>query len=212
MNRQRNSFDKDSRLSDAYRELQDEHAPRHLDEEIMNMAAREARTPYGALRAWTRPVAWAAMIGLCLTVVLELTRIDNDAALPPTESRLQEPVPAPRAMPASAPAALDAAGSEKSLLKQRRISGKAEPAMATLPAPVAEQDLTTVAAEQTQQAAVPGETQGGNACDAAARETPESWYDCIRRLWDTGQDDAAEIELQALREFFPDFSAPARHK
>lgn len=205
MSTQRGRFDGDSRLSDAYRELQDERAPTHLDEEILKRAAREARTRYGALRAWTRPAAWAAMIGLCLTLVLELTRVDNNAAVPLTESILQDQPPAapvPQSMPASAPASLDAASGENALLKRRRVSGKAETGFATLP----------VTAEQSQPAAMPEESLGDSGCDATARETPESWHDCIRRLWDAGQDDAAQRELEALRETFPNFSLPARHK
>ncbi|MGI9237953.1 MAG: hypothetical protein ACR2QZ_11185 [Woeseiaceae bacterium] len=65
-------------VSDAYRELATERAPDHLNDRILRMAAR-GRTPYAHARAWMRPAAWAATIGLSLAIVLELNQV------PPTD-------------------------------------------------------------------------------------------------------------------------------
>jgi hypothetical protein len=77
----------DQRVTDAYRALADERAPEHLNEQVLKLAA-EARTPYARARAWMRPAAWAATIGLSLAIVLELTQMpisDLDvASMPPT--------------------------------------------------------------------------------------------------------------------------------
>lgn len=78
------------RVSDAYRELAGESTPADLDARIMDLAAREIRSRYGLARAWIRPVAWAATIGLSLAFVLEMTLFVDAPpvvdALPPTIS------------------------------------------------------------------------------------------------------------------------------
>jgi hypothetical protein len=46
-------------------------------------------------------------------------------------------------------------------------------------------------------------------CDAVARASAESWYECIERLRDERLTDAARQELDALLVEFPDFREPA---
>ena len=72
----------DSRVTETYRELASEQAPRHLNERVLKMAAH-SRTPYGRARAWMRPAAWAATIGLSFAIVLELTRLPALDSEPP---------------------------------------------------------------------------------------------------------------------------------
>lgn len=67
----------DPRVSDAYRDLADEHAPEPLNRKILVMAAR-AGTPYARARAWMRPAAWAATIALSFAFVLELTQLPSN--------------------------------------------------------------------------------------------------------------------------------------
>jgi hypothetical protein len=74
MSNERENRGEDQRLADTYKALANERAPDHLNERVLRMAAGR-RTPYMRARAWMRPVAWAATIGLSLAIVLEVTRL-----------------------------------------------------------------------------------------------------------------------------------------
>ncbi len=87
-------------LTEAYRDLATESTPAELDDRILRMAERETRSRYGIARAWVRPVAWAATIGLSLAIVLEVTQV-----IPPAS----EPEPAPRSEAALEPLSDDEA-------------------------------------------------------------------------------------------------------
>ena len=77
------SNDQDKKtVSDAYRDIATETTPAALDDKVLRMAEREAKTRYGLARSWTRPVAWAAMIGLSLAVVLEVSQTPEPIAQP----------------------------------------------------------------------------------------------------------------------------------
>lgn len=75
MSIERKNTDRDPLVADTYRALANERTPDHLNEKVLRMAARESRTRYSVARSWTRPLAWAATIGLSLAIVLELTRL-----------------------------------------------------------------------------------------------------------------------------------------
>ena len=45
-------------------------------------------------------------------------------------------------------------------------------------------------------------------CDTEARESADTWYECIRNLSDAGQLESAQQELEALLAEFPDFREP----
>lgn len=64
----------DQRVTEAYRAMANERAPEHLTARVLKHAAG-VRTPYARARAWMRPVAWAATVGLSLAIVLELTQV-----------------------------------------------------------------------------------------------------------------------------------------
>lgn len=102
----------DPRVTENYRDLARERAPEHLNQRVLKMSAG-GRTPYGRARAWMRPAAWAATIGLSLAIVLELTllpSLDENAVVisPATESdssidrQTSEEVAVPRAAPSAA--------------------------------------------------------------------------------------------------------------
>lgn len=74
MSNERDNRGEDQRLADAYKALATERAPDYLNERVLRMAGGR-RTPYMRARAWMRPVAWAATIGLSLAIVLEITRL-----------------------------------------------------------------------------------------------------------------------------------------
>lgn len=69
----------DAQVSETYRTLARERVPEHLNARVLSSAAGK-RTRYARARAWMRPAAWAATIGLSLAFVLEFSR------LPMTES------------------------------------------------------------------------------------------------------------------------------
>jgi len=71
----------ESGVSRAYRDLATEKTRENLDEKILQMAAREVRPRYGLARAWTRPVAWAAVAGLSLVIVLQVNQTTLDVAV-----------------------------------------------------------------------------------------------------------------------------------
>ena len=68
----------EDRLADAYRALADERAPDYLNKKVLRLAAG-TRTRYSRARAWMRPAAWAAVIGLSLAIVLDMTRLPQVA-------------------------------------------------------------------------------------------------------------------------------------
>jgi hypothetical protein len=69
----------DPRVSEAYSDLATERTPPELDRKVLSMAAAGTRSRYGLARAWVRPVAWAATIGLSLAFVLEMSQLRNVA-------------------------------------------------------------------------------------------------------------------------------------
>ncbi len=120
MSNEQNGPGIDPLVSDTYRELADETTPETLNREVLRMAARETRTRYAVARAWTRPVAWAATIGLSLVLVLQLAdtpepaateieatafeRKDADTIGARREGDVAPEAAAPSVLPASAPA------------------------------------------------------------------------------------------------------------
>lgn len=98
MSSESNHSKQDPLVSGIYKELAGERAPDHLDKQVLRMAAREGRTRYSLARAWTRPVAWAATIGLSLAVVLELSRLPQiEVEAPALEARTDVPASIPPA-------------------------------------------------------------------------------------------------------------------
>jgi len=69
----------DPRVSEAYKDLATEMTSPELDRKILAMAAGKSRSRYGVARAWVRPVAWAATIGLSLAIVLEISQLGYQA-------------------------------------------------------------------------------------------------------------------------------------
>lgn len=66
----------DNELSKHYRAIADERAPDRLNEKVLRRATDAvAKTQdRGLLGLWSKPLAWAATIGLSLAVVLELSQ------------------------------------------------------------------------------------------------------------------------------------------
>ena len=73
-----NDRNHDEQVSAAYQDLAKERAPKHLDDNVMRMARANGGHPrYSRWMAWSRPLAWAATVALCLAITLEVTQVTN---------------------------------------------------------------------------------------------------------------------------------------
>jgi hypothetical protein len=223
--------DKDNkRVSDAYRELARETTPAALDERVLAMAARESRSRYGLARAWIRPVAWAAMIGISLAFMLEITWFTD---VPQGDGA---PQPAAAAERARQDAEVIKARQEDSLHEAaaeqadaQAVTAPASPGSAAMSPPVADEEpkralvieeaslpadvgqrarLQAVSERRETAVSKVATPDAERLCDSEARASAETWYACIRALRDQGLDDEAAAELEALLGAFPDFREP----
>lgn len=198
--------DNDPRVSEMYRQLTTEKTPAELDDKVLTMAASAARTRYGLTRAWIRPVAWTATIGLSLAFILEMSQLPNV----PERSAQKD---APELMKVSTPPADSAPTAPAAAKREANAPAAADPApiqpMATSEVDADDMHLLQEAEERAVFAAVMERKEQVAHCDAEARADAETWYECIEVLREEGRADAANTELEALREAFPDFSEPA---
>jgi hypothetical protein len=169
------------RVSAAYRDIAKESPPPALDRRILAAANRESRSQYGATRAWIRPVAWAATIALSLAILLEVT-LFTDAP------------PPPGTQPASGTQPVERTRRDADVMRAKE---------ADIVWQSAPQQAPAAALSESEEVAVP------EPCDREARMTAESWYACIEALRDQQRDEEARVELDALRNAFPDFEVPA---
>lgn len=78
MTTERDIEEMDKLVADTYRQLDEEQAPENLNQTILRMASDRrgmggnANFPYAA---WMKPVAWAAVMGVTLAIVLELNQL-----------------------------------------------------------------------------------------------------------------------------------------
>lgn len=78
----------DEQVSTTYHELASERAPEQLNEKVLQKAAqRSVRPRYSRSIMWTRPLAWAATIALCLAITLEVTRVPTLETVPSQKPR-----------------------------------------------------------------------------------------------------------------------------
>jgi len=216
--------DSDPRVSDVYRELATEKSPPELDATVLKMAAGDVRTRYGLARGWLRPVAWAATIGLSLAFVLEISQYtdvpatpelaaerleaakskDEDLASQELQKRSDVPAPAKALAPrieGASPAAM-----ENAALIQDFETDSASVLQE------AEEQMRMHTSEARSAASFAEKKEWTGHCDADARASAESWYECIERLRDERLIDAARQELDALLVEFPDFREPAPNR
>lgn len=199
----------DPRVSEAYRAIADERPPDHLDQAVMRMAGRAIRTPYAAARAWMRPVAWAAIIGLSLALVMEL-------ALLPQESLRYDAAPADIATTDGQQRDTMQPIDNTTVREDVTRSGKAplaEPWRAhSLPAKAiaAPEMLHDTSREDValEQQSVAREYL----CPPKVRESADRWYDCIQSLREKAPPDQVAEEIEALFDAYPEFIAPSTHK
>ncbi len=188
----------DELVSQTYREHSVEQAPERLNQEILSMAAdnasRGSRTNF-LFAAWTKPLAWAATIGISLAVVLELSQVPGssvDIAAPAAESIREE-------FAQQRTDVLDEARKQAS-----QESGQNQNASLADEVTLQDADVAIIgkqnefsklvrpvpAAEKTQ-------SDVERPCDAITRESAEDWLRCIEELREVGAVDAANREYEA---------------
>jgi hypothetical protein len=196
-----NSDTHEPRVSATYREVATETTPAHLDRKVLQAARAGARTRYGLARAWMRPLAWAATIALSFAFVLQMTQEDD--APPPADTAIPEGRVEPAVIPPSTGGDVVELreASREAVTKAKELN---ERAMPQAPARAAS-EFAPAALDDTAVMRFADPVS----CDAAARASATSWYECIEALREKGLDEAADAELEALRAAFPDFRAPA---
>ncbi|MEE4161051.1 MAG: hypothetical protein V2I25_00995 [Woeseiaceae bacterium] len=220
----------DAPLRDAYRQLATERAPRHLDNAVLEQAARATQTKARPrLWAWRRPLAWMTMIGLTVAVVLEFSQVPTDLA-PASPKNAVSPVGADGdaiTTPAASKMEADKARRDRELETMSAPAGanldQAEPrAPAAVvpdaptpetaleePAGSSEKRLREATPQRESLYLAPAPESEAAACDDTARADPERWRACIERL--VAADRAAEAVMETVlyREAFPDAPMPA---
>jgi len=186
----------DPRVAEAYRDLATERTPPELDRKVLSMAAAGTPSRYGLARAWVRPVAWAATIGLSLAFVLEMSQL-RDVATPQVDAdtvyQLEEVVIGDEA-PAKA----------KDELRRLQKPAKRTDAPQAKPMSSPPAAASTVAGV----AAFAEKKEDVEHCDEDARMTVDTWYACVLELRDSELAEAADQEFEALLMEFPDFLEP----
>ena len=187
----------DPQVSVHYESLADENTPPELDRVVMREATRavQADNRSGAFRPWFRPVAFIATVGLSLAIILELS--DTGILSPPTDMSREtgrpdsvqsavESAPDNAARTRTAASAADDLRRQKSTVKQSSKTAALDAAGVTAP------DVQLTAVQ----------------CTDEQRFDVDEWWKCIAELRQSGFAGTADLELDGLREEFPEFEPP----
>lgn len=86
----------DALVSRTYRESAVEQVPDELDQAVLQRARQRSGNRYSRSVVWLRPMAWAATIGLCLAIVVEINNVPQpmpeQLALPEASADAMTPV------------------------------------------------------------------------------------------------------------------------
>jgi len=225
----------DETVSRAYREVANESAPEHLNQAILAQARKAARPRYARLRAWTRPLAWAATVALSVAVVLEVTQlpapdgasfdvstpkfkldeaeadVHQDAPLDALEEELPAAI-APRRASNFTPQAPQKTG----LI--HKTAAKSEPAFEKQKGEVSEKAAEPASADEITEMQYNDRDEAvrmqGFAlsssvvhCTEEMTQEPSTWLECIEELEASGHSDEASEQRRLLRETFPEFES-----
>jgi len=175
----------------AYRELGREKAPEHLNQTILQKAAtadsRNSANRF-SVASWTKPLAWAATIGLSLAIVMELT---------------QAPTKLESAAPASRVISEETATEDVAILSfesKKSVGASSQPAAAASRPLAKMQPTTEPAAMERAQAEM---SDLASECDVTIQEAAEDWMECIRNLRETGATEQADREYEAFLLIYP---------
>jgi hypothetical protein len=173
-------------VSAHYREVATEKPPATLDRAVLARSRNAAKSKTAVFRgqAWYRPAIFVGLVGLTLSLILEVT--GPDATRPPAsdiggafDDVLNEASRQARDAESRAEASM------------RNVPSSSDPLSAAEPSPGSDTNL--------------GEK---SSCSEEERGSASTWWQCIEELERAGQHDAAESELRQLLENFPDFSLP----
>jgi len=197
MTNDRDNMTTDPSVSATYRQLADEKAPASLDEKILHRAAAAPRVDSGIGRAWMKPVAWAATVGLSLAIVLEMTQLPQA----PLDVNVVAPPAPTEERPALAPASPEPAAAKESRntkpTRHRSETGAIEESKA--------RPMVPVPAPETTQTTAP---EPPALCPEAVREVAEDWYRCIEAQKNGVPAARITAELEEFHKRFPDFQVP----
>ena len=225
----------DEAVSATYRQLSQEGAPNHLNDKVLQQAARNALRPrYSRSIMWTRPLAWAATVGLCLAIVLEVTRVPTPETVM-TEDTIEfleaEPLTAPEEVQAplrqqpetlkdiksqlGRSTAKQAAKESKSEVRRRETTYDAEAGFSSVVEITASdkvefelQDADRPRLSNDIAATAMPALLAVNECSDEVRADPVKWLACIAELEESGDVEATLLQREALREAFPQFEKP----
>jgi len=190
----------DSLVTRTYKEVASELAPEHLDQAVLKQAANAARPRYLKSISWTRPMAWAATITLCVGLVLEITKapvpVSTENSLPTdrievSESKLGEFELAP--VKTNAPQTM--VEEEREIPVKRKRAAKMTMDLRQKNE-VMPDGAGTFALADAPDPSLP-------ACSETDIATPESWLLCIERLENAGRTDEANEQRALYEAAFP---------
>ncbi len=212
----------DETVSATYRELSWEGAPNHLNEKVLQQAAERALRPrYSRSVMWTRPLAWVATVGLCLAIVLEVTRVptaeivmtdDANSFLEAKPSSIAEEAQAPAQAPPQAPPQAPVRQRPEALKDMKSQLGRSaakqaanEPKREIVDTDTRQQSgaIAALAVSATRI-----DSEATNECPDEIRVDPVTWLACIVDLEESGDTDAALRQRDALEKTFPQFKMP----
>ena len=227
----------DASVSRAYADLATERAPAQLDQAVLRKAQKAAERPYRRSILWTRPVAWAAVVAICLAITLQVTQVPvpddiADIGLVERDDSTASPVAsdAPAAATEESSAARRSDGVEKASQPAVPLEAKQQEASSPVPEIFEMQDADMLQRAEDMARQRAGENKEAEhvargvssyapasaaaslrlaVCTEDDRNEPQTWLDCIALLEEAGLQDAAAAERELLAEAFPDFAAPA---
>ena len=205
----------DETVSATYRQLSREGAPNHLNDKVLQQAARNALRPrYSRSIMWTRPLAWAATVGLCLAIVLEVTRVPTPETVM-TEDTIEfleaEPLTAPEEVQAPLRQQPETLKDIKSQLGRSTAKQAAKESKTEVRRRETTYDAVAGFSSVVENAAsdkVEFEMQDADECSDEVRADPVKWLACIADLEESGDVEATLRQREALREAFPQFEKP----
>jgi len=225
MTNERDKEGMDTRVSETYRELSAPRVPDHLNQTILRMAANKSPGKGNLLfAAWVKPLTLAATIALSLAIVLELTEVPTSpvqmeiapAGMSQVESVREEFAPqetdsldraesrarsqferSPTPVREDDSTSADGLVLEELVLKDTDLAkseakGKidsfaASPAAAALPAARKRAKESSIAAT----------------CDEIARQSADTWLECIDKMRESGLTLDADREYEAFKLEYP---------
>jgi len=149
-NDRQDSRELDPQVSAHYERLADEKTPADLDRLVLREAARAVRADNrkGSFGAWFRPVAFMAMVGLSLAIILDLS--DTNFFSPPDDLSIDTAPPAV-APPAPAADADRKNGTQMTISEMKRQKRSVAAQSLTVDAPEISSDAFTAETERAEQ-------------------------------------------------------------